>query len=248
MIHESLKGQRVVVTRPRDQVEAIAAELRAQGAVPILFPTIRIVPVEAAGLEAALAQLDRFDWIVFTSGNAVTCLCDLAERYGAGARMTGRRIAAIGRGTADRLAQRGIRASILPESSAAAALAAALGDVGGARVLFPRSQRGLDILPAELVRRGATVTELVVYDTVTAELDQTGLAELRRGVDVVTVASPSALEGFLELLGDEARDILSRARLACIGPTTAAAAERLGLRVDVVAAKQTATGLVAALT
>ena len=162
--------------------------------------------------------------------------------------MTGRRIAAIGRGTADRLAQRGIRASILPESSAAAALAAALGDVGGARVLFPRSQRGLDILPAELVRRGATVTELVVYDTVTAELDQTGLAELRRGVDVVTVASPSALEGFLELLGDEARDILSRARLACIGPTTAAAAERLGLRVDVVAAKQTATGLVAALT
>lgn len=243
-----LAGRRVVVTRPRDQAAALAAALRAAGAVPIVFPTIRIVPVADPRLDDTLAALKGFEWIVFTSANAVTCFCDQLDRQPPAARLAGSRIAAVGPGTADQLAQLGLRPALTPASHSGAALAEALGAVAGLRVLWPRSRRGLDTLPRALARRGAAVTDLVVYDTITAAPDAEGLAAIRRGVDVVTFASPSAIDGWTDLLGLEARPLLAGAILACIGPATAEAARRHGVRVDVVATDHTVAGLVDALT
>ena len=233
-----LAGKRVVVTRPRAQAAALAEKLAGQGAVPIIFPMIEITPMDdCRPLDAALRQLDQYDWIIFTSVNGVTAVWDRLDAAWPAAL----RIAAVGPATARALAARGANAAFMPDEYVAEALAAGLGDVAGQRVLLPHAELAREALADVLRGRGATVDELPVYRTLPAAPDPQGLAEQQRGVDAITLTSASAARNFARLAP------AAPAVVACIGPVTAAAAREAGLPVRVVAAEYTLDGLVAAL-
>jgi uroporphyrinogen III methyltransferase / synthase len=242
-----LAGQRVLVTRPRDQAEALARALAARGARAVLFPTIDVRPVaDLSNLDRAIDRLATYDWITFPSPNAVDVVFD--RLLARGLRLPpGLRIAAVGPGTAHPLEARGAHVDFIPSRFIGEQLGRELTPVQGQRVLLPRAARGREELAIELARRGASVDEVVVYDTLPASVDPRDLVELERGVDVATFTSPSTVENFFALLGARAVAVLGGAHVACIGPVTASAARAMGLTVHLEPAEHSIPGLVAAL-
>jgi uroporphyrinogen III methyltransferase / synthase len=237
----------VLVTRPRDQAEALAQALVARGARAVLFPTIEVRPVaDLSRLDRSIDALSTYDWITFPSPNAVDVVFDrlLARHLPLPPRL---RIAAVGPGTAQALEARGVRVDFIPSEFLGLQLGRELTPVQGQRVLLPRAARGRDELAVELARRGASVDEVVVYDTLPASVDPLDLVELERGVDVATFTSPSTVENFFALLGARAVAVLEGASVACIGPVTAKAARAMGLTVHLEPAEHSIPGLVAAL-
>jgi uroporphyrinogen-III synthase len=243
----SLAGRRVLVTRPRDQAEALARALAARGARAVLFPTIEVRPVaDLSRLDRAIDALSTYDWITFPSPNAVDVVFD--RLLARGVTLPSKpRIAAVGPGTAQALEARGARVDFIPTEFLGEQLGRELTPVHGQRVLLPRAARGRDELASELARRGARVDEVVVYDTLPASVDPLDLRELERGVDVATFTSPSTVENFFALLGARAVAVLGSAYVACIGPVTASAARAMGLTVHLEPAEHSIPGLVAAL-
>lgn len=256
---QPLAGLRVVVTRPEAGAGELAALLVAEGAAPLLCPTIRIAPpADSSDLDAALNRLAGEPasaggggpgWIVFASANAVAPF--VARLTALGHRpedLIGSGIGAVGPKTAAALAAHGLRVDLLPPDSTARALASAMGDVAGQRILLPQADIARPEIAQALRALGAEVDAVVTYRTVPAEPDAAVLAELQRGFDVVTFASGSAVRGFMRLLEERLpRALLAPARIACIGPATAAVARELSLVVHVEADQHTAAGLVAAL-
>jgi len=241
-----LAGKRIVITRPQAQAAELAEKLAALGAVPVLFPTVEIVPLEDTGpLEAAVSQLaaHAYQWLIFTSANAVTAVCD---RLPAGL-PPGVRLAAVGPATARALAARGLTGAVIPEEYVAESLAASLGAVSGQRVLLPQAAQAREALAAALRERGAVVDELAVYRTVPAVPAPAALAELQRGADAVLFTSGSAARSFARLLPRWLPDADPRPVVACLGPVTAEVARKAGLPVDVIAVEYTLDGLIAAL-
>lgn len=243
----SLTGRRVLVTRPRDQAAELTDALARRGALPILLPTIEIRPVtDLAPLDRAIQEIGSFDWLAFTSANAVAVFFDrLAARRAA--LPPGLRVAAVGSGTARVLGARGVAVNFVPSRFTGAQLGRELEPVSGRRVLVPRAARGREDLGAELRRRGARVDDVAVYDTLPAAPDPDGLRELWRGVDVVTFTSGSTVENYFTLLGERAARLLDDALVACIGPVTSDVARSLGLPVHVQPEEHTIPGLVEAL-
>lgn len=238
-----LAGKRIVVTRPRAQAGALADKLAALGAEPISLPMIEIAPMDdLAPLEAALARLSAYDWVIFTSANAVTVFWERLTRP----LPATVRLATVGPGTARALKRHDASAVFIPEEFVAEALAAGLENMAGQRCLLPHAAAAREVLADELRRRGATVDEVALYRTLPAALDSQGLDEWRRGVDAVTFTSASAVLNFARLLGGPPAAGRWPA-IACIGPITAVAAHTAGLPVAVVAGEYTLDGLVAAL-
>jgi uroporphyrinogen-III synthase len=158
----------------------------------------------------------------------------------------------VGPATARALADAGVPVACIAAEHVAEALADALGDVEGRRVLWPRAAGARDVLATRLRARGAVVDEVVVYQSVPAPLPLDA-AERVRGADAVTFASPSAVRCFVDALGGSALGsgalgTSASVRVACIGPVTEAAARAAGLRVDAVASPYTDAGMVDALT
>jgi uroporphyrinogen III methyltransferase/synthase len=242
-----LDGRRVLVTRPRAPGEALEIGLAARGAQPIAFPTIEIRPApDLAQLDRALASLDRYAWIAFTSASSVAVFFDRLARRETTV-PAGVRIAAVGPGTARAVAAHGAQVDFVPSEFLGERLGQELVDVGGRRVLFPRAARAREDLAQELTRRGAAVEDVVVYETLPAAPDPRGLAELERGVDAATFTSASTVDNFFLLLDRRAAPLLAEVVIACIGPVTADAARARGLTVHVEPAEHTVAGLVAAL-
>jgi uroporphyrinogen-III synthase len=243
----SLAGRRVLVTRPRDQAEALARALAARGAHAVLFPTIEVRPVaDLSKLDRAIDTLATYDWITFPSPNAVDVVFDRLLARGVRVPLL-LRIAAVGPGTAQAISARGASVDFIPSQFIGEQLGRELTPVDGLRVLLPRAARGREELAVELARHGATVDEVVVYDTLPASVDPQDLVELERGVDVATFTSPSTVENFFALLGARAVAVLGSASVACIGPVTASAARAMGLTVHLEPAEHSIPGLVAAL-
>jgi len=244
-----LAGRRILVTRPRAPGggDPLDAALGAHGARPIPFPTIEIRPAEElAPLDRALAALDDYGWIAFTSANGVEVFF---ERLAVLGRQIppAVRVAVVGPGTARSVKDRGARVDFMPSEYLAERLGQELHDVAGRKVLFPRAGGARDALALELTRRGATVDDVVVYETIPAAPDARGLAELERGVDAATFTSASTVDNYFLLLNGRAAPLLAGAAIACIGPVTGAAARARGLAVDVEPTEHTVPGLVAAL-
>lgn len=252
-----LLGRRVVVTRARAQAGPLADRLEADGAEVILFPTIVLEPpADPTAVERAVAAAATYDWIVFTSANAVRVFFERFAAQGRDVReLAPVRLAAIGPETAAGLAERLLRPAVLPEEYRAEGILAALAgeDLRGRRVLLPRAAGARVILPDELRARGAAVDEVAVYRAVRpAGADTTPLrAALDAGaVDALTFTSSSTVQNFVELLGHDAAARLRGARrpvIACIGPVTAETARAHGLPVDVVPDAYTIAGLAGAL-
>jgi uroporphyrinogen III methyltransferase/synthase len=244
--HRPLFGRQVVITRARAQAGGLAARLRDLGARPIEVPTITIGPPDDGGaaLDRAARQLGEgaYDWVVFSSANAVEALL---SRLPDARSFRSARIGAIGPGTGEALKEWGLVADLLPSRAVAEGLLEALPPPPrpGARVLLPRAAAGRDVLPEGLARAGWEVDPVVAYRTLGVSLDQ---AERRlvAGADAVCFASASSVNGFLAAAGSPAR---LPPVVVCIGPTTAAAAAAAGVAVTAVAEEHTIPGLVAAL-
>ncbi|MFB3926507.1 MAG: uroporphyrinogen-III C-methyltransferase [Syntrophales bacterium] len=247
-----LFGKGIVITRTEEQSGDFAELLREKGARPILFPTIRIAPVESRrGLDRALAEIEKYHWIVFTSANGVRAFFSrLMEKEMDARSLKGIGICAIGPATASLIRSYGIRADIVPEEYISEGIVAAFRkrDLHDKRVLLPRAEKARDVLPEELAKLGAQVDVVAVYRTVgsgrrKSELD--GL--IRRGeVDVITFTSPSTVIEFMNIMGDSFR-LPGSVRVACIGPVTAAQALKSGLRIDIMQEQYTIPAMVEAL-
>lgn len=240
-----LFGKRIVVTRAREQASELSARLRALGAEVLELPTIEIRPAQDRGpLEAALARLETYDWLIFTSANGVR---HFAERLGG--RQFRARVCAIGPATRRAAEERGWTVSLMPEEYVAESLVAAFAgeDLGGKRMLLPRAAAARDVVPAELTRRGAHVDVVEVYRTA-VPAEAPALAEMifggARKPDWITFTSSSTVTHFVQVAGAAA---LEGVRVASIGPVTSATARRYGLEVTVEAETFTLDGLVAAI-
>lgn len=243
---------RALITRPRSQADSFAAALTEAGFKPVFFPVIEIRSAEdLTALDRAIAKLDCYDWLVFTSVNAVEVFCSrFPSPFGRGARGEGTRVAAIGPKTAEALQQRGVTPDFIPEEYIAEAILPGLGDLRGRWVLLPRAEIARKVLPEAIVRAGGVAHEIAVYHTLPAQPDLDGLAALKMGVDWITFTSPSTVHNFCAIVRAHSLDPLAlpaSPKVACIGPITAAAAHEEGLPVDIVAEEYTAKGLVAAL-
>ena len=255
----TLDGRRVLVTRGKGQASLLAVLLAGRGATVLEVPAIEIVaPPHPEPLEEALSDLGRYDWIVFTSANAVTAVLGGLVVQGLPPRLaspaggtTGRRrpsIASVGRATTSALRSSfpEDRVALEPEAQfSAAGLVEAFGrrGIAGARVLVPASARAREELAKGLRGLEAQVDVVAAYSTVEPE----GLAEavgqaLDSGFDLALFASPSAVESFAHA----ARGREVGLPVAVIGPTTEAAARSARLDIREVARPSTVEGLVAA--
>jgi uroporphyrinogen III methyltransferase/synthase len=248
-----LAGRRIAVTRPREQASGLVRALEALGAEVVAAPTIRIQPLpDLAALRAALAELPRYAWVIFTSQNAVDIVCDRLPEWGLSPRDLARAaVAAIGPATAAALQQRGVTPAVVPERFVAEAVVAALarrGALRGQRVLLPRAREARDALPAGLRDLGAVVDVVPVYETVRAAGDGGALAQdiLAGRLDAITFTSSSTVRHFVDLVGAAAATS-GRFAAAVIGPVTAATARELGIGIAVEAEPYSVPGLVDAL-
>jgi uroporphyrinogen III methyltransferase / synthase len=182
-----------------------------------------------------------FDWVVFTSTNAVASLVGqvLADAHDLRA-LAGPRICAVGPGTASRLHRFGVSPDLEPADHRASGVVAAMSDGGslkGARVLLPSSDATGDTLGDELRRAGAEITEVEAYRATTVESDaHLGLYRelLDRRIDAVTFTSGNTVRAFVEIYGaDQSPDLLGGTVVATIGPGAEDAAARAGIRVDI---------------
>jgi uroporphyrinogen III methyltransferase / synthase len=248
-----LSGWTVVVTRPRGQSEELIAALTDAGAAVVALPVIAISgATDARALAKAAERVGDYDWIVFSSANAVDRFVGLLRD---GRALAGVRLAAVGPATAAALAAHHLLADLVPEEATAEGLVAAMpsappapaGSAGGSagRVLFPRAAAARDVIAPGLRAKGWEVDEVEAYRTVTAGADDGATDDLITAAvaaDVITFSSPSTVDRYLELSAGRVPAVV-----ACIGPVTADAARKAGLVVDVEAEEHTSAGLVAAL-
>jgi len=248
-----LAGRTVVVTRPRGQAAGLAAPLERAGARVLLCPVVEIVPLAPTDeLRAAVAALEGYGTVVFTSANGVAIFCERLRDAGlAAGALAGRELVAIGPATAAALEERGLVASLVPEEHVAegivAALAARARRLAGRRVLLPRARGARPVLPDELRRHGALVDVVDIYEAVPAAALPCPASDVE-AADYVTFTSGSTVRAFVGLLGPgRPAERLAAVRLASIGPVTSATLRELGLPVAVEATVYSASGLAAAV-
>jgi len=248
-----LAARRIVVTRAAAQAVALLEKLRAHGALPVATPAIEILPPDdGAPLRDALARLETFDWLLFTSANAVRGTLAALDRAPT-AWPSAPRIGVVGSATARAVVEAGLPVHFQPTTAVAASLARELPIETGAQVLWPHGDLAKRELADALHTRGARVHDVVAYRTV-ADLALLGIVDALRDrrVDAITFTSASTVrhvvEGFaaagvrLDRLPSDARPAV-----VCIGPVSAAAARECGLTVDAIAEPSDDDGLVAAL-
>ncbi len=240
--------KRILVTRPRAQADSFGDGLMAAGFEPIYFPVIEIRPIEDnVALDKAYDQLHCYEWIVFTSVNAVDVVFNKFSLFGNG---TGVKFAVIGPKTAEALSARGVTPDFVPEEYVAEAILLGLGDLKNRWVLLPRAEIARKELPEAIVKAGGTAHEISVYKTLPLQLDPDGLAALKSGVDVITFTSSSSVENFVAVMRQNKLDPLklpNNPLFACIGPITEQAAREEGLINLVVAKEYTTEGLIKAI-
>ena len=253
-----LFGKRVLVTRPREQAGELVELLETLGAEAIEAPLIRIVPPDDFGpLDRACRNVGEYDWIVFSSVNSVDAFMARLNEAELDLRaLKGVRVCAVGTATSGRLAKAGLRVDLVPKEFKADAIVHALTadvDANGLKVLFPRADIGREVVPEELRKRGAEVTEVVAYQTVVADPERDGEPDiyrmlLDRRIDVVTFASPSAVRNFVKVFGAEpSADLLRATVVACIGPVTAEAAAQHNIPTTIVPTEYTSPALAHAI-
>lgn len=240
-----LFGRRVVVTRSPEQISGLAHRLRQAGAEVVEMSTIAISdPVDGGGaLREAASAVREFAWVCFTSTNAVARFFDCLRDSRA---LGDVKVAVVGPTTAAALVDRGVVADLEPTRATAQALVEAFPiapeRVGGAslrRVLLPQAAAASTVLASGLADKGWPLRVVHAYRTVRAEPTPDALAAATTA-DAVVFTSSSTVTNYLAAAGSTAVPPV----VACIGPVTAATAERAGLEVSAVATPHTVAALV----
>jgi uroporphyrinogen III methyltransferase/synthase len=247
-----LAGMRVLVTRARQQASALSSRLVELGAAPLEYPTIEIRPIDdPAPFDAALADLGRFAWIVFTSTNGVEAFWQRLLAAGKDGRsLAGVRLCAIGPSTAAALRERSVLADWMPQEFVTDSVLDGFRayDLRGSDVLLARADIAPPLLADGLREQGAKVTEVTAYRTVPSDESRDRLLGVleRRAIDVVTLTSSSTARNLVDGIGGRL-ELLQGLTIASIGPVTSKTARDLGLTIDVEAEIHTIPGLVDAL-
>jgi uroporphyrinogen III methyltransferase/synthase len=255
-----LAGRTVMITRAREQASEFASALEGCGARVVSCPTIEIAPPESyAELDEAIANLFGYDWLIFTSANAVEHFSRRLEASGKDvAELDELRVCAVGEATADRLADERIHVDLVPQKFRAEGVFAALENflggrenIAGLNFLLPRAAAARDFLPRALEVAGARADCVTAYRTVRPETTDRARAEallVGGGVDFVTFTSSSTVHNFAQLFDTrDLRPLLSGVRVACIGEVTSQTAAEYGLRTDVLPTEATTRALARAI-
>ncbi|MGA9756134.1 MAG: uroporphyrinogen-III C-methyltransferase [Desulfobaccales bacterium] len=249
-----LWGKTVVVTRSRDQASHLVARLSAAGAQCLEVPTIEIAPpADFAPLDAALQNLPRFAWVIFTSANGVRAFMDRLFHQGRDVRtLGGAQLAAIGPATAQALKDYGLVADVVPNTFQAEGLLEVLTPqiTPGAKILLARAEQARDVLPQGLTRLGAEVEVVPVYRALPPRTVPPEAAELLAAgrVDILTFTSSSTVHNFAGLLGKNAfQKLATGATVASIGPITTATLNEYGLTPQIEPDSFTIAALAAAI-
>ena len=250
-----LFGQRIVVTRTREQASKLSNQLLHLGADVLEIPTIKIEsPDERQPLVEALQGIGEYEWIIFTSPNGVTRFFEYFFKAYDDLRAIGNiRIAAVGPATAAKLKELHLRVDVMPEEYIARKIGAALKkfeSLENLRVLLARAQVANPDLPAELEAMGAIVDDVPVYKTVPETEDATGAAAslMESGTDWITFTSSSTVENFNARF--DLQKLLEKfpaMKLASIGPETTKTIAALGLKPAVEPKQHTVGGLAQAI-
>jgi uroporphyrinogen III methyltransferase / synthase len=253
--NKPLFGWRVLVPRTKEQAASVCERLRAAGAVPEQVPTIAVEPPRTPQqMERAVRGLvtGRYQWVAFTSANAVRAVREKLEEYGLDARaFAGVKVAAVGEQTAASLRAFGIAPDLIPElEQSAEGLANSwppyddlLDPIN--RVLLPRADIATEGLVARLIELGWEAEDVTAYRTVRAAPPPAPIREAIKtgGFDAVLFTSSSTVRNLIGIAGKPHAVTV----VAVIGPETAKTAAEFGLRVDVIAPKPSALALVDAL-
>ena len=243
-----LFGKRVVVTRATQQAPALSEKLRELGADVIEMPATQIARLDLAPLRAAIDHAGDYDWLIFTSQNAVAIFWEQLLGRGRDARaLAGLKIAAVGPATAGALLEHGITVDVIPQRFVAEGLLEimrARDDVTGGKVLYITAEGARDVLPAGLREIGAELTVIEAYRSIP---DGAGVETLARAIeagkiDLATFTSASAVRGYIDAVGEE---LALRVPAASIGPQTSEALREAGIEVKAEAEESTIDGLVA---
>ena len=250
-----LFGERILITRAREQAAELAAPLRALGAETLELPTIAFQdPEDWSPLDQALRQLSSYDWMLFTSVNGVRKLMSRMAATGQDIRnLAHAKLCAIGPATAQELRRYLLQVETVPDEYRAEGVLAALAGVSleGSRVLIPRAKVARDVLPDELRNRGALVDVVEAYRTVlpTESVERAGVIFSRHRPTLITFTSSSTVRNFLKLLpSQQGTDCLANLQIASIGPITSETLRQQGLPVHMEAREYTIAGLVEAIT
>lgn len=248
-----LFGRTVLVTRAREQASGLLALLEEAGARVLQFPTIEIAaPDSYESLDAVIADIDTYQWLIFTSTNGVTGFFDRLFERGRDVRaLSDSKIAAVGSSTAAELRARGVNPDLLPEKFQSTALLPLLPESqSGIRTAVIRAAEGRDELLDELRRRGGHVDLAVAYQTRAAACDREELTRLVEAgsIDVVTFTSSSTVDNFFAQLTDaEKARLLATAKIASIGPVTSRTLRERGAEPQIEAAEATVESLLTAI-
>jgi uroporphyrinogen III methyltransferase/synthase len=250
-----LFGQRIVVTRTRDQSSQLASQLLELGAEVLEIPTIRAQePENKSDLMDAMLSLGEYDWIVFTSPNGVSAFFNYFFKGFEDIRALGNlRIAAVGPATAAKLKELHLRVDAMPEEYLASKVTQAISNfetVENLRILLMRAEIANEELPAELEKLGAIVDDVACYRTVPETEDVNGAAArfLEGGADWVTFTSSSTVENFHQRFDlPKLKRQFASMRIASIGPETSKTLRALGIAPDAEAREHNIPGLIKAV-
>ena len=245
-----LLGKRIVVTRAREQASDLVKRLADLGAECLEFPTIEVVDADdTEPLDEAINKLSAYDWIVFTSVNGVKYFFGRLFKTGRDVRALHHlQTAAIGPVTAEKLLSCGFNSDIVPENYRAEAVVEAFRaqDLKGKKILLPRAAAARPVLPVELRKLGAEVTEVTAYRTRQVADNAALLIEelANHRIDLITFTSSSTVKNFKALLpSDNFQELIEGVTLASIGPITTDTAAELGFNVRITAEAYTIPGL-----
>jgi uroporphyrinogen-III synthase len=249
----SLQNKTIVITRPLDSVKVLKARIESEGGSVILFPTISIDATENwDDCDQAIANLERFDWIVFSSQNSANFFLNRLSLHKKIIRK--QKIGVIGAKTAEFVAAHHMTINLVPETYSASGFLEAVSRLNLKKrtFLLPVSNIAREELVTGLTAMGHDATAIVVYKTVTNHKlkKETLYAKLRsRAVDCIAFYSPSAFTSFLELMEEEMLALIKQAQvpLAAIGSTTAAAIKAGGFIPHIMAKKSSDDGMLEAI-
>ena len=248
-----LLGKRILVTRAGGAGELFVQTAVELGADVFSFPTIAIVEPESFDpLDAALSQLSDYDWLLFTSSNALAPFRERLLSLGKDMRALGEcQIGVVGESTAAALREYGIKADLIPNAYHGEGLLEALrqqGSLSGKRFLLPRALSAREVLPEGIREAGGVVDVVTAYQTVVppnADLERLEAWFSQGDVPVVTLMSSSAARNLVSMLGggEKASSIMAGSVFACISEVTAQTMTELGFDSEIVAEEHTARGL-----
>ncbi len=253
----SLTGCRIIVTRAAKQAGELVTGLEALGAEVVHFPTIEIrEPLDWSPLDRALSNLSSYDWLAFTSANAVELFLKRLDDQGHGrAELISHKVCAVGSRTAGRLALEKISVHLTPERFTAEALVEEFikkfgtgQRLRGSRMLLPASNIARDSLRPALARIGVEVDVVEAYRTVMPETPTDEAVAMLCAADYIVFTSPSTISNLATILETEdISKLLEQTAVACIGPVTAETASEYGLSVKIMPEEHTSRGIIEAI-